>query len=46
MIEEEEYRPRRKEEPSREKTEAERKEAFETLAYLESLPWQPVGIDW
>ena len=46
MIEEEEFRPRRKEEPMREKTEAERKAAAETLAYLVSLPWQPFGIDW
>lgn len=46
MIEEEEFRPRRKEDPMREKTDAERKEASETLAYLESLPWQPFGIDW
>ena len=34
------------EEPKRERTEEERRHAQETLEYLESLPWRPLGVEW
>ena len=34
------------EEPIRERTEEEQRQAEETLAYLESLPWRPIGVEW
>ena len=34
------------EEPKRERTEDEQRQAAETLAYLENLPWRPIGIEW
>ena len=33
-------------EPKRERTEAEQRQAEETLAYLESLPFRPIGVEW
>lgn len=45
MIEERDYKFPHKE-PKRERTEAEQRQAEETLAYLESLPWRPIGEEW
>ena len=45
MIEESQYqlpKERLKHEP----TDEERRRAEETLAYLESLPWRPIGVEW
>lgn len=38
----------RKEEPKpkHEPTAEERQRAADTLAYLESLPWRPFGVEW
>ena len=45
MIDEEHYKfPH--EEPKRERTAKDQRKAEETLAYLESLPWRPHGIEW
>jgi hypothetical protein len=45
MIDEEHYvLPH--DEPKRERTEDEKRRAEETLAYLESLPFRPVGVEW
>ena len=33
-------------EPKRERTEEEQRQAEETLAYLESLPFRPIGVEW
>jgi hypothetical protein len=46
MIEESDYRFPHKQEPKREPTEEEKRRAEETLAYLESLPWRPHGMEW
>jgi hypothetical protein len=45
MIEESEYVFPHKE-PKRERTEAEQRQADETLEYLESLPFRPIGVEW
>jgi hypothetical protein len=45
MIDEEHYVFPHKEQ-KRQPTEEERRQAQETLEYLESLPWRPFGIDW
>lgn len=34
------------EEPKREQTEEEQRRADETLEYLESLPFRPLGVEW
>ena len=34
------------EEPKRERTKAEQRKADETLEYLESLPFRPIGVEW
>ena len=34
------------EQPKHEPTEEEQRQAAETLAYLESLPWRPFGVEW
>ena len=34
------------EEPKRERTAEEQRKAEETLEYLESLPWRPLGVEW
>lgn len=34
------------EEPKRERTETEQRQAEETLAYLEALPFRPIGVEW
>ena len=45
MIDEEHYKfPH--EEPKRERTKEEQRQAEETLAYLESLPYRPIGVEW
>lgn len=45
MIDEEHYvYPH--EEPKHEPTDEEKRQAEETLAYLESLPFRPIGIEW
>ena len=45
MIDESEYKfPH--EEPKRERTEEEQRQADETLAYLENLPFRPIGAEW
>ena len=41
MIEESEYRLPKEEQPKH-KPKADPK----TLAYLESLPWRPIGVEW
>ena len=41
MIEESQYRL-----PKHEQPEPKTKADPETLTYLESLPWRPVGIEW
>jgi hypothetical protein len=41
MIEESQYRL-----PKHEQSEAKPKADPETLAYLESLPWRPIGVEW
>lgn len=46
MIEPEYYKFPHREQPQREPTEEERQQAAETLAYLESLPWRPHGMEW
>lgn len=46
MIDERNARFPRPQIPKREPTEAERKQAAETLAYLEALPWQPFDVEW
>jgi hypothetical protein len=33
-------------EPKRGRTEAEQRQAEETLAYLEALPFRPIGVEW
>ena len=33
-------------EPKRERTEAEQRQADETIVYLESLPFRPIGVEW
>lgn len=45
MIDEQDYNLP-KQQPKIEQTEEEKRRAEETLAYLESLPWRPFGIDW
>jgi len=45
MIDEEHYKfP--SDEPKREPTEEEKRRAADTLAYLESLPFRPIGVEW
>jgi hypothetical protein len=46
MIEESDYRFPHKQETKHEPTEDEKRRAEKTLAYLESLPWRPHGIEW
>ncbi len=46
MIEPEDYKFPHREQPRREPTDEERRQAAETLAYLESLPWRPFGVEW
>lgn len=46
MIDECDYRLPRKQELKQEPTEEEKRQAAETLAYLESLPWRPIGVEW
>ena len=46
MIAECDYKLPRPEQPKREPTEEEQRQAAETLAYLESLPWRPHGDEW
>ena len=41
MIEESEYKF-----PHKEPDKAKPKADPETLAYLESLPWRPIGVEW
>lgn len=45
MIEPEDYQLP-KEQPKHEPTDEERRQAAETLAYLESLPWRPFTEEW
>ena len=45
MIDETNYRLPTKQ-AKRERTEEEQRQAEETLAYLESLPWRPIGVEW
>ena len=46
MIEESDYRFPHKKESKHEPTEDEKLLAEKTLAYLESLPWRPFGVEW
>lgn len=46
MIDPEFYKFPHREQPRREPTEEERRQAAETLEYLESLPWRPHGMEW
>ena len=46
MIELEDYKFPHREQPRREPTDEELRQAAETLAYLENLPWRPHGIEW
>lgn len=46
MIVESDYRLPHAEQPKREPTEEEKRQAAETLAYLESLPFRPHGDEW
>jgi hypothetical protein len=46
MIEESDYKLPRREQPKREPTEEEKQRAAENLAYLESLPFRPIGVEW
>jgi len=46
MIDEQDYRLPKKEQPKREPTDEERRQAAETLKYLESLPFRPHGMEW
>lgn len=41
MIEESQYRLPKQEQPK-----PKRKADPETLAYLDSLPWRPLGVEW
>ena len=34
------------EEPKRKRTPEEEARTAETIAYLESLPWRPIGVEW
>ena len=45
MIDEDHYQLPHSE-PKHEPTKRERREAEETLVYLESLPWRPIGEEW
>ena len=45
MIEERDYKFPHKDR-KRERTEEVERQAEETLAYLESLPWRPIGVEW
>jgi hypothetical protein len=45
MIDEEHYVFPHKE-PKHERTEEEKRQAEETIAYLESLPFRPIGVEW
>lgn len=46
MIEKSEFDVPPDQEHKYEKTEEEKRQAAETLAYLESLPWQPFDVEW
>ena len=46
MIVESDYRLPHAEQPKHEQTFEEQRQAEETLAYLESLPWRPHGVEW
>lgn len=46
MINPEYYKFPQREQPRRELTDEERRQAAETLEYLESLPWRPHGMEW
>ena len=46
MIEESDYKLPKPEQPKHERTEEEQRQADDTLAYLESLPWRPHGVEW
>ena len=45
MIEERDYKLPHKE-VAHEPTDEERQQAAETLAYLEALPFRPIGVEW
>ena len=45
MIDEEHYVFPHKE-PKHERTEEEKRQAEETIAYLESLQFRPIGVEW
>ena len=34
------------EEQKHEQTDEEKRQAEETLEYLEALPWRPIGVEW
>ncbi len=34
------------EQPKHERNKEEQRQAKETLAYLEALPWRPIGVEW
>ena len=34
------------EQPKHKPTEEDQRQARETLAYLEALPWRPFGVEW
>ena len=46
MIEEQDYKLPHKEVAQHEPTDEERQQAAETLAYLEALPFRPIGVEW
>ena len=46
MIVESDYRLPKKKQSKHEPTEEEKRQAAETLAYLESLPFRPFGDEW
>lgn len=45
MIEERDYKLPHKD-VAHEPTDEERQQAAETLAYLEALPFRPIGVEW
>ena len=46
MIEAEDYKFPHHEEPQREPTDEQRRQAAKTLAYMEALPWRPFTEEW
>ena len=46
MIVESDYRLPHAEQPKNERTVEEQRQAEDALAYLEALPFRPIGVEW